>query len=400
MFPHLHKVLCCLFLLSFTVLSVTPCVGSPSLVEGNSAFAFNLYKKLSNQQGNLVFSPYSISSALALTSVGARGTTALEMASVLHLPQEPYTLIRDFLVLDSIFNENDLQDTSRLETANSLWPQAGYPFLTEYLELVKNLRGVVKPVDYQSDPESGRKQINDWSNEKTEGRIPELIQPGILDQLTRMVLVNTISFKGVWQSGFKKDDTEKGPFFLDSGKQSLTSLMSQKGKFNYAELERLQIVELPYGHGELSMFLLLPSPQNGLSELEQTLNRKMFEQWILGLKQEDVRIVLPRFKFSSMLALTNSLTALGMGTPFDRKRADFSGMDGQRNWLYISSLLHNAFLEVNETGTEAAAATAVVIRSWAMPAVQPVFRADHPFLFLIRDNRSGTILFMGRVASP
>ena len=373
-----------------------------TLVRGNSAFACELYAQLRSQEGNLFLSPYSISSALAMTYGGARGETAAQMAKALHfgLPQEGVPPA--FAGLQSRLDAVQTKGKVKLSIANSLWPQKKFAFLPGYLDLCRKHYGAtITPLDYVNAPGPARKTINDWVEDKTNKKITDLIAPGVLDAMTRLVLVNAIYFKGDWANPFKAALTKPAPFHVTAAKTVDAPLMQQKKEFRYGETPNLQVLELPYTGNDLSMIVLLPRKTDGITVLEEFLTPEAITKWSEGLDRREVEVFLPKFKMTSQFSLGDKLAALGMTDAFTGK-ADFSGMDGQRD-LYISAVIHKAFVDVNEEGTEAAAATAVVMRAMAMmlePPPTPVFRADHPFLFLIRDNHTGSILFLGRVTDP
>jgi serpin B len=370
-----------------------------SAVTGNTAFALDLYGKLRAQEGNLFLSPYSISTALAMTHGGARGETEAQMAKVLHfdLPQEQ--LHSAFATLEAGLSGVQKKGKVKLAVANSLWPQKGYAFLPEYLDLCKIQYGTaITPLDYAGAGETARKTINDWVEDKTNKKITDLIAPGVLNALTRMVLVNAIYFKGDWASQFKADATQKQPFHISASQTVEAPLMHQKREFGFSENNDLQVLELPYSGDDLSMIVLLPRKTDGLAGLEAKLTVQNLAAWTGKLHRQKVEVFLPKFKMTAQFSLNEKLSALGMTDAFTGK-ADFSGMTGNRD-LYISAVIHKAFVEVNEEGTEAAAATAVVMAARSMPRPSPVFRADHPFLFLIRDNATGSILFLGRITDP
>jgi serpin B len=290
----------------------------------------------------------------------------------------------------------------QLRVANALWPQKGYAFLEDYLALAEEYYGVlITPVDYR-ETEVARQKINAWVEEKTQGKIKELIRPGILGVLTRLVLVNAIYFKGDWKSQFQPALTKPAPFWVTPHEKIQTPTMTQRQRFGYAEREGLQVLELPYAGDDVSMILLLPEKVDGLGRLEDALTPENLDRWTRPLEEKEVQVFLPKFKESSQFRLEKTLASMGMVDAFEMDKADFSGMDG-RKWLYIAAVIHQAFVEVNEEGTEAAAATAVVIKARSAPGVSRpplIFRADHPFVFLMRDNRTGSILFLGRMVSP
>jgi serpin B len=373
--------------------------------QGNTAFACDLYAKLkASKEGNIFFSPYSLSTALAMTWGGARGDTEKEMAAVLHFNLEQVPLHAAFAALEAKLAAVQKKGKVQLSVANSLWPHKDYPFLKEYLEMVKREYGVsITPVDYTHDTEKAREQINAWVEEKTNQKITDLVPAGVLNALTRLVLANAIYFKGDWAFQFKKSDTTDQPFHLTSGREAQAPLMhqSQKDKFRYAETETLQVLEMPYAGDDLSMVVLLPKKQDGLADLENDFTAPHLEAWTRGLRPREAKVYLPRFKMTCQFGLKEPLQALGMKTAFNPVSADFSGMDGKHD-LFIQAVLHKAFVEVNEEGTEAAAATAVVVgvRSVRIPEPPVVFRADHPFIFLIRERSTGSLLFVGRIVNP
>jgi len=372
-----------------------------TIVQDNSIFAIALYQKLRASDDNIFFSPYSISTTLAMTYAGARGNTEMEMKETLRFSLRQEHLHLAFAEVESRIKKLQKAGGIKLSVANSLWPQQGSIFLDEYLSLIKKHYGVsITPVDYLRARESARKRINGWVENKTHDKIKDLIQPGILDTLTRLVLVNAIYFKGNWESQFKTSLTKEAPFYISSSKSVRAPIMTQKQKFKYAKIETLQVLELPYVGGELSMVLLLPQKTDGLKRLESSLTIEKLSKWKSRLGKREVHVFLPKFKMTSLFRLDNALMSMGMVDAFNDSKANFSGMDGKSNWLYIGAVLHKAFVDVNEEGTEATAATAVVMKEKGMIGPLPTFRADHPFLFLIQDNQTGSILFMGRVVDP
>ena len=383
------------------------------VVEGNNMFALELYAKLRSQRGNLFVSPYSISTALAMAQAGARGRTASQMAQVLHLPtatsekQELSTVAPDERQVASAYgriikdlNKRGQKGAYTLTVANALWGQKGFGFLKEYLELVRTeYDGRLTEVDFVRAADAARKTINTWVEKQTRGKIKDLIPEGVLDSTTRLVLTNAIYFKGNWARQFKKDQTQGGAFTLIGGRTIQVPMMNQTAEFRYMETQTLQALELPYVDKELSMVILLPKEKDGLSKLEETLTSEELSQWLARLFSREVVVSIPKFKATTQFSLASVLQSMGMTDAFSGS-ADFSGMDGKKD-LFISAVIHKAYVDVNEEGTEAAAATGVVMKLTSLgPSETPVFRADHPFLFLIRDNKSGGILFIGRVMDP
>jgi len=308
------------------------------------------------------------------------------MEEVLHFGG-PETTHLSFSYLRETLNNIQKEGHVQLSIANSLWPQKDYPFLPAYLTLIKKYYGCeITPVDYKADAEDARRRINTWVENQTNDKIKDLIAEGFLNAQTRLVLANAIYFKGDWASQFKQEATHPAPFTLIDGTTVDVPMMSQAADFKMARTETVQALELPYESGDLSMIILLPNPgeKPALTSLDD-----------LEFREMEVMVQLPKFKIETEFYLGKTLSALGMPLAFSGK-ADFSDMDESHN-LSIDEVIHKAFIEVNEEGTEAAAATAVGIRATSMP---PQFIADHPFLFLIRENSTGTILFIGRITDP
>jgi serpin B len=362
-----------------------------------NTFSVDLYRKLSSENaGNLFFSPYSISTALAMTYGGARGDTAEEMNRVLHFGGQNATHPA-FAALRTSLNGIQEKGDIQLSIANALWPQQDYAFLPAYMDLIrKDYGSEIRPVNYAQDTEGARKQINRWVEQQTNQKIKDLIGQGVLNSLTRLVLVNAIYFKGNWASQFDAKDTRTAQFRLPDGNTADVQMMSRKARYGLAEEDNLQVLELPYEGGDLSMLVLLPSEADGLPALEQAISTDMLSS--LGFRTQEVQVSLPVFKLESSFGMSETLKQMGMPKAFSTE-SDLSGMDGTRD-LYISAVIHKAFIEVNEEGTEAAAATGVVVGLRSLPRPPKEFNADHPFLFLIRENSTGTILFMGRMMDP
>ncbi len=372
------------------------------LVEGNTAFALDLYAKIRTTAGdeNIVFSPYSISMALAMTYAGARNETARQMEQTLHFDKilgGTHALFRE---LDTALK--GASGTNELNIANSLWPQKGFPFKSQFLDIAKtNYGATIKAVDYFRERKKPAAEINKWVDGKTRHKITDIVTPGVLDEGTRLVLVNAIYFNGLWTVPFEKFSTLRDSFFCQPGKVVSVSFMSRQAKdILYGENNLLQTLVLPYKGGRLQMVVLLPRKLDGIEELEKDLNSDSLAVWMAQAGHSSVRAILPKFKMTADLSLNSALQDLGMKDAFD-SMADFSGMARREDSLRISQVFHKAYIEVNEKGTEAAAATAVVVGMATYLLENPrVFLANHPFLFLIRESSTGTILFMGRVMEP
>ena len=393
----------CVAVIVAVVLQVRTATGSEinTLVEGNTAFALQLYAKLHSQDGNLAFSPYSISSALAMTCAGARGETAQQMEQVLHFDQSQADLSPRFHQLDKALKS--AKGGNELNIANSIWPQKKYPFQKDFLNLLRQDYGaIVTPLDYEHNAEQARATINRWVDGQTRHKINEIIGPGVVDSLTRMVLVNAIYFKGTWATPFPEEATRSDMFYPGPDTHVTVPFMHVSDDFRYGENGQLQLISLEYVGEQLEMLILLPRNRDGIGQLENNLNATNLSAWTSTMQVEKVAVVLPKFKITSEFGLAETLRAMGMADAFDPDKADFSGMDGRLHWLYISAVLHKAYVDVYEKGTEAAAATTTLMESSATLTVDRTkqFRADHPFIFVIRDSTTGSILFLGRVTQP
>ena len=368
-----------------------------AVVAGNTEFALDLYARLRTEEGNLFISPYSISTALAMTYAGARGETERQMADVLHFTLGQERLHPALAALESSVKAASNGPGCTLHVANALWGQQGYGFLEEFLVLNKKHYGAgFREVDFVRATEQARQTINGWVEDQTQQMIQELLRKGDLDPADVLVLTNAIYFKGDWASRFDRRHTQDGPFRISDTDQVVVPMMHQTRKFSLATQDNLDVLELPYVGDRLSMVLLLPKQIDGLAALEESLSKDTLERWLGRPRQQPVRVSLPRFKLDSRFDLSRTLEAMGMIDAFSGGKADFSGMTGRRG-LFIGMVIHQAAVEVNEEGTEAAAATAVKMKRGGPP---PAFVADHPFLFLIRDKQTGSILFMGRVVNP
>jgi serpin B len=365
-----------------------------AFVDDNTAFALDLYHQLRGETGNLFFSPYSISTALAMTYAGARGETEKQMARALHftLPQEK--LHPAFAELQASLNAAQRSNTLQLFVANSLWPAKGLSLKRDFLDrMEQNYKTHLTPLDY-GQTEVARETINHWVESQTRDKIKELFKPGILDAATVLVLANAIYFKGDWANPFKPENTRALPFQLTSANKINAPMMHQMLQCGYHADAEVQLLELPYRGDRLSIVVLLPRKPEGLAEMEQGLTALKLKDWLGNLERNTkVDVWLPKFKTTASFLLNDKLKALGMVAAFGA--ADFTGIFKDRG-PYISAVVHKAFVEVNEQGTEAAAATGVAVEVSA-----PVpFRADHPFLFLIRDQITSSVLFLGRIVNP
>jgi serpin B len=373
-------------------------------VSASNQLALDLYQHLGGRAGNLFFSPYSITKTLAMTCAGARGDTAREMAAVLHLgdtgrQHQAFLELRELLnrsLAGGPFGGRPVQ----LHLAAALWGQRGYHFDRRFRDLLRKCYGAgLEEVDFNV-PEEARLRINDWARRQTKDRVRDLFAPGTLAPTTRLVLASAIYFKGDWARSFAKYRTGPGTFW-SNGAAVTIPLMSQTSSFGYFEDQQVQGLELPYRGGNLALVVLLPRARDGLGALEKVLTEQQWSAWLARLREREVEVTLPKFSSSSAFVLNDTLMALGMKRAFTPGQADFAGINGGREPLAIATVVHQAFVDVNEDGTEAAAATGAAVGSLsAVRPAGPVFRADHPFVFAIRDVSTGTILFLGRLARP
>jgi len=384
--------------------SKSTAVGVNETVKGNNEFALEMYSELNKESENLFFSPWSISSALAMTFEGAKGQTKEEMKNVLHLQENDLERRSGFAKIYNLLNKNNSE--YELSTANALWAQKNYPFLEDYVNTTKKYYSAeFTNMDFIGKTEESRKTINSWVEKQTNDKIKNLIPEGILNPLTRLVLTNAIYFKGDWEIQFDKTKTKKQDFKVNENTTVQVDMMSlKKGseEFNYAETNELQVLQMNYKGNELSMIVLLP--KNSISEVESMLSAEKLEEWKKSMHERDVYVYFPKFVFETKYLIADNLKEMGMPTAFSDTQTDFTGMydaDKTMENIFISHVIHQAFVQVDEEGTEAAAATAVVMKAMsAGPMDIPEFKADHPFIFLIQENSTGSILFIGKVVDP
>ena len=375
-----------------------------ALVKGNSQFTFDLYARLRARTGNVFFSSYSISNALAMTYAGARGPTATQMAAALRFPTDGDRLHQSFAMVNRDVKDAGTKGGTELHVANALWIQTGLATVPAFLATVKDGYGAgLTPLDFKTTPEKARTTINTWVEQQTRDRIVDLVPEGVITSNTRVVLTNAIYFKGKWKYAFPETSTRNDTFTLSTGKTiNDVPLMSQPRalSFRYLERDSFQALELPYDGNGQSMIVFLPKRADGLAELERTLTPTRMADWLAAMTVHDVYVTLPRFKVAAEFQLKDALSELGMPLAFSPAKADFSGI-AMAERLWLSAVIHKAYVDVNEKGTEAAAATAALMTlSMRAEPKTAVFRADHPFFFVIRDNGTGSILFAGRLVNP
>lgn len=372
-----------------------------TLVRENNSFALDLYQQLRKEEGNLFFSPFSISTALGMTYAGARNETAAEMAQVLHFSEDGEQLHKNFA---TILMDVQTGCGQQVSIANRLWAQEGINFQEEFVNITENqYQAPIAEVDFISESESARQKINNWVAAQTQKKIQKLIGKEMLNVDTRLVLTNAIYFKGDWALPFREDNTRETAFAISPDREIKVPMMYHfKVGLRYAPLPELQVLELPYEEEKLSMVVLLPKAVDGLGALEKQLTLEKINEWLdnLAFVEGGVQVWLPKFQMTSAFQMKETLSQMGMGLAFSQQ-ADFSGINGKSDDLLISEVVHKAFVDVNEKGTEAAAATGVMMATRSIPVPpQEIFRADRPFLFLIREKTSGSILFLGRVVNP
>src|SRR5262245_22297939 len=371
-----------------------------TVADGNNQFAFDLYGKLrEDEKGNIFCSPYSVHTALTMATTGANGNTREQMVKALHLPGEQSALASGDLAKFYTRGRKPYQ----LSVANALWGQKGAAWQPEFLKIQKkHFDAAFREADFATNPDGERQRINSWAEEETRGKIKDLLPSGSIDDQTAMVLANAVYFKGNWDQQFDKVATNDRPFFLADGGTVTVPLMHQeKCRCRYAALDGFQVLELPYKGGDLSMVVILPKKHDGLPEIEKQLTAANLAKWLEATQEKkEFSVYIPRFRMeqAESLDLVKPLGALGMVDAFDPHRADFTRMLSSSP-VYINHVMHKAFVEVNEEGTEAAAATAATFQP-VSASIKPEFRADRPFIFLIRDRPHSTILFLGRFVKP
>ncbi|MCD4706239.1 MAG: serpin family protein [Candidatus Sabulitectum sp.] len=374
------------------------------LIRGNNEFALDLYTEICDmpEAGNIFFSPYSISSALGMTYSGARGQTALDMAEALHFTLPANGINRAFHSITETLNSGSLHGAESgepftLAISNGLWVQNGFKLLDEFVaEVTRYYSASVENLDFSNDAEGSREIINDWVAESTMDKILNLIPSGVLGADTRVVLTNAVYFKASWRHPFNEHATSDSRFILTDGSAVSVPTMTQTEHFNYASTEGCSAVELGYTGGNSSMLIILPD--GDMQEFQHNFNADMLETIRGGLSSRNVHLSMPRFEFTKSIGLSDILSSLGMESAFG-SYADFSGFTGNRD-LYISEVLHKAFVKVDEEGTEAAAATAVVMNLLCMPETPLEMTINRPFVFIILDRTTGSIIFIGRVMDP
>jgi len=375
-----------------------------ALVDGNTVFTLDLYQELKDKEGNIFYSPHSLSVALAMTYAGARGETEQQMAKALSFFLSQDRLHPTFNFLDQLLAsrgegaQGKDDEGFRLNIVNDIWGQKDFTFLADFLDtLAVNYGAGLRILDFINEPEASRVAINDYIYEQTEEKIKDLIPEGVIDPMTRLVLTNAIYFNAAWLYPFSEDLTSDGIFHLLDGGEVTVPMMHQGESLGYTEGDNYQAVELKYDGEELSMIILLPE-MGQFENFETALDAELLNDIINNLESKHVELTLPKWEYESSFMMKEVLEAMGMPIAFT-DGADFSGMTGRRD-LYIDEVIHKAFVSVDKAGTEAAAASAVIMKLTAMPTDTAVVTVDRPFIYLIRDIETGAILFFGRVMNP
>lgn len=378
---------------------------SPQIIEvatGGNEFATELYARLTPREPtNLIFSPFSISAALAMTYAGADGHTKSEIARVLHFSRDESDLHSGINAIRKMLVFSDKKSDHQLRVVNRLWGQKDYQFLPKFLKIMNSDYNADLGLVFFKRPDAATTTINSWVEKQTDHQVQNLIAPGGLDRDTRLLLTNVIYFKARWQAEFTKSLTSDAPFYLSGAQQVTVPTMYQTGYFGYNEFDDAQVIELPYRMEKgFSMLIFLPKSRDGLNALEKQLSAETLHKWTSGLELHKVKLHLPRFRITLGFSLKDALKSMGLSLPFSSE-ANFSKMVKKKG-LFLTEAIHKTFIDVNEEGTVATASTAMTggMGGLSVPKEPVVFRADHPFLFLIREHQTKSIVFLGRLMNP
>jgi serpin B len=365
-------------------------ITATNMVDANNIFMLDYYSAIREGSDNIFFSPWSIMRAFSVAHEGAGGKTANEMASVFHFPDDAALTRNSIRTIQNNLNVND--SGYELRDANALWIKHDFAIKKEFVDIAKlYYDSEVTQVSFPQDEST----INSWVEQKTNGKIKDLVSG--TDEYTRLVITNAVYFNGTWQTKFEKNATYDADFRVTKEKTVKVPMMSIKSQFPYAETDNLQMLEMPYKGDRLSMVVLLPK-NDDLGSLENSLTQENLASWQKEMINKTVDVFVPKFKLETKYDLKEQLSKMGISLAFDPDHADFTKISNEQ--LYISAAVHKAFVNVNEKGTEAAAATGLTMTTTSVPPPPPVFRADHPFIFMIKDNNTGLVLFMGRVVDP
>jgi serpin B len=382
-------------LIVFLIIIGSLTIDAQTIVEGNTQFAFDLLAQLKDQKNNVFFSPYSISTALFMTASGARGNTEKQMLKVLHQPQNSLAYHKSF---GALITKAGAKKNVELSIVNSIWPQKGYHFKPEYLSLLKTAyKSQVTECDFVKDPNGEALKINKWVADKTKNKITDIIEPGVLDASTRLVLANAIYFYGEWKTTFDSSKTIEAPFYRKAEEIPNVRFMNALFAMEYAHNDMFKMISIPYKNNEVSMLIFLPNEPDSFSTALNSLDIRQYSALSKQLVPQKIDLFLPKFKIETEYMLQDLLPDMGMVDAFSGE-ANFSGMTSDKS-LLISKVIHSAFIDVNEKGTEAAAATVVVVsRNGGNHTI--TIKLDHPFIFMIKDNATEQLLFMGIMNNP
>lgn len=370
------------------------------MADTNNRFAFSLFSNILQQDKvNVFFSPYSISNAFSMVYEGVHDNTKSEIQSVFHFIENDKARRDSVKALDSKIN--NVNRKYKLNIANALWIQNDFPVLKNYTDILeKYYAALATNLDFKRNPEGSRQIINKWVENKTNQKIKDLFPLGSIDNLTRVVLTNAVYFKGNWSNQFSKNETKDEDFKITDQQTVKVPMMTTEQCLRYFEDEDLQALEMPYKGGNLSMIVLLPK-ENNLTSLTESLSVEKLNEWKSRLTTEYIRAYIPKFTLNTKYILNDNLVSMGIQSAFSPDKADFSGITDKKDYLFISRVIHQAFVKVDEKGTEAAASTGMDdLFGFTMPPPPKIFRVDHPFVFLIYDNQTGLILFIGQVVDP
>ena len=368
-----------------------------NIATANNEFAIDFYKKIYDSDENLFFSPLSMYTAFSLLYEGARENTADEIQQVFGFESNDVDRYNDTAYLLSVINRNDSHST--LELSNGLWIADWFAANDDYIEIARET--YLSDVEQINFIDEGVSKINGWAADKTHGKIKEVVTQDIMTNDTAAIIANAIYFKGTWLTEFSTDDTKKSEFKINDVDSVDADFMNIKAEFKYASLNGAQILEMPYKGDRLSMLVILPEDANGIKQLEESISTEQIKQWKDNLTLQQVIVSMPKFETRTHYKLNTPLKELGMPTVFDLYGANLFDIGSSiKGNLYVESAIHDAYVKVNEEGTEAAAVTTIIMMIESAPPQPPSFIADHPFIFIIQDDSSGTILFMGRISDP
>ena len=396
-FQQPHSILgkCLLGLLVFGICLTEGAQAAPNNLE----LSLSLLRTTPAAKENVCLSPFSIEEAFAVAGLGAREETAKEIAQAFQFPISdiPGRLREIEDVLESEEKSRHLE----FSLANSLFVDKNFELSESFLKSAAALHAEPESMDFRNHPQEARERINEWVEEKTQNKVHELLKPQNVQSTTLLIIVNAVYFQALWKNEFEKAFSRENDFFSNPGKAEKVFFMNQTEEFPYAEKSSYSLISLPYQGEKLSLVILLPKEKNGLESVLESLSAAELEKEILALRRQEVHLSLPRFKMAYDLSLVENLKGLGLSAAFNAGKADFSGIDGSKR-LYVSEVRHQAVIEVDERGTEAAAATAISMADGAAAPQAPPksFHADHPFLFLLRETSTGNILFLGTVRHP